>query len=208
MSATWAAVPAILGTLALGAMSPGPSFVVVARTSAGRGRRAGFGAALGMGVGGLFYATLALLGLIALLTHVGWVYAAVRIAGGLYLVHLAYRLWRTAGEPPAEVREARRSSAFLGGLVTQLSNPKTAVVYAGVFAALLPADLSIEVALAVAAGVFVIEAGWYAVVALTFSATRSRSVYLGVQRHVDRTAGVVVGALGLRLASAGAGGLR
>jgi threonine/homoserine/homoserine lactone efflux protein len=75
MSESWAALPAILGTLALGAMSPGPSFVVVARTSAGSGRRAGLAAALGMGLGGLVFATLALVGLIALLTKVDWVYA-------------------------------------------------------------------------------------------------------------------------------------
>ena len=60
------ALLSILGTLAIGAMSPGPSFVVVVRASAGVSRRDGLAAALGMGCGGLVFAGLALAGLQAL----------------------------------------------------------------------------------------------------------------------------------------------
>ena len=41
------AMLSILGTLAIGAMSPGPSFVVVVRASAGLSRRDGLASALG-----------------------------------------------------------------------------------------------------------------------------------------------------------------
>ena len=58
-----AAAVAILGTILLGAISPGPSFVVVARTAAAASRRDGLATALGMGVGGLVFASAALLGL-------------------------------------------------------------------------------------------------------------------------------------------------
>lgn len=49
------AVFAILSAVLLGVMSPGPSFVVVARSSIGVSRRAGFAAALGMGVGSIAF---------------------------------------------------------------------------------------------------------------------------------------------------------
>ena len=57
---------AIAGALTLGAISPGPSFVMVARTAVARSRANGLAAALGMGVGGMTYATASLLGLQAL----------------------------------------------------------------------------------------------------------------------------------------------
>src|SRR6266545_1488672 len=89
----------ILGTLAVGAMSPGPSFVVVVRASAALSRRAGLAAALGMGCGGLVFAGLALAGLQALLMQVSWLYLILKVAGGGYLVYLGIRIWRGAKTP-------------------------------------------------------------------------------------------------------------
>src|SRR5216683_6554114 len=133
----------ILGAVTLGAISPGPSFVFVARTSLALSRRDGIAAALGMGAGGVIFAALALAGLQAVLANVAWLYAGLRFAGGLYLLYLAFRLWRGAAEPvivpgTAERRAPGTFRSFCLGLATQLSNPKTAVVYGSIFAALLP----------------------------------------------------------------------
>src|SRR5262245_43242239 len=91
----------ILGTLAIGAMSPGPSFVVVVRASAALSRRDGLAAALGMGVGGLTFAALALAGLQAVLMQVPLLYSILKVAGGGYLIYLGYRIWRGAKTPLA-----------------------------------------------------------------------------------------------------------
>src|SRR5215470_12213426 len=89
----------ILGTLAIGAMSPGPSFVVVVRASAALSRRDGLASALGMGIGGLTFACLALAGLQAVLMQVSWLYLILKAAGGAYLVYLGIRIWRGAKVP-------------------------------------------------------------------------------------------------------------
>jgi threonine/homoserine/homoserine lactone efflux protein len=68
MSAQLALI-SILGTLAIGAISPGPSFVVVVRAAA-LSRRDGLASALGMGLGGMVFSGLALGGLQALLMQV------------------------------------------------------------------------------------------------------------------------------------------
>ena len=70
-------VPALLGigtALAVGAASPGPSFVMVARTAVSSSRVDAIYAALGMGVGGLFFAVVSLLGLHGLLLAVPSLY--------------------------------------------------------------------------------------------------------------------------------------
>ena len=203
------ALLAILGALAIGAISPGPSFVLVVRTSIAQSRRDGLAAALGMGAGGVVFAALALLGLQALLMQAAWLYLALKSAGGAYLIYLAIKLWRAAGEPIAvgvdsNAIEAKPGRSFLMGLMTQLSNPKTAVVYASIFAALLPARPPLWLVLALPPLVFAVEAGWYAAVALLFSSSRPRSVYLRSKHWIDRTAGAVLGALGVRLILEGA----
>lgn len=199
----------IFGTIVIGAMSPGPSFVMVARTAVAGSRGAGLAAALGMGLGGASFAALALVGLIALLMQVGWLYAGLKIAGGLYLLYLAVMIWRGARQPLTMNEDAAPQAhskkggglrrAFLLGLMTQLSNPKTAVVYAGIFAALMPETPPLWLALVLPAGVFVIECSWYAVVAIAFSAAKPRAAYLNAKHWVDRAAGGVMGLLGLRM---------
>jgi threonine/homoserine/homoserine lactone efflux protein len=136
---------AILGALLIGAISPGPSFVLVARISIARSRRDGLAAALAMGVGGVILGGLALLGLRTLLRQAGWLYLGLEAAGGLYLLYLGIRLWRSASEAIAVEGAGERAAAqprrsFAIALATQLSNPKAAVIYGSIFAALLPAQ--------------------------------------------------------------------
>jgi threonine/homoserine/homoserine lactone efflux protein len=195
---------AILGVLAVGTVSPGPSFVFVARTSIAQSRGDGLAAAVGMGIGGVTFAILALLGLRAVLVEQGWLYAALRLCGGAYLLYLAAGLWRGATRPlasplamPARGRGLGRS--FAAGLLTQLSNPKTAVVYGSVFAALLPARPAAWMFIALPSTILIVEAGWYAVVALSFSAERPRALYAAGKRWIDRAAGAIMAALGARL---------
>ncbi|MGF7175167.1 LysE family translocator [Azospirillum doebereinerae] len=192
----------ILGALAAGAVSPGPSFVLVARTAVAVSRGAGLAAAFGMGVGGVFFAALALLGLQALLMQVAWAYALLKLAGGLYLVCLAIRLWRGASAPLAMggmIAPAGLLKPFAFGLLTQLSNPKTAIVYGSIFAALLPADPPGWLLAVLPPSIFLIEASWYAVVAVAFSAGRPRAAYLRSKSWIDRIAASAMGALGVRL---------
>lgn len=195
---------AILGALTIGAMSPGPSFVVVARTAVAASRRDGLAAGLGMGVGGVTFGALALLGLQTVLARVAWLDAGLKVAGGLYLLYLAVRLWGDAGAP-VTLPEGRGAGpagparSFALGLSTQLSNPKTVVAYASIFAALLPAVHPRWLYVALPPSIFVIEAGWYSLVALTFSAGRPRAVYLRLKSWIDGAAGGVMAALGLRL---------
>ena len=194
-------------TLAVGAASPGPSFVMVARTAVGASRADGLMAALGMGIGGLLFAGAALLGLKGLLAAVPSLYLLLKVAGGLYLAYLGYRIWRGAGTPlateevAAQSRSVTLARSFTLGLTTQISNPKTALVYASVFAAFLPAASTPGFDMLIAALVFGIEAGWYALVALLLSSAAPRRAYLRYKAWIDRAAGGMMVALGLKLAS-------
>src|SRR5215468_7065968 len=89
----------IIAAITVGAMSPGPSFVMVARTAVATSRTAGLFAALGMGVGGLVLAIAALLGLHSLLLAVPSAYVTLKVLGGLYLGYLGLRMWRSSNRP-------------------------------------------------------------------------------------------------------------
>lgn len=197
---------AVAVAILLGAMSPGPSFIVVAQTAISSSRGRGVLAALGMGLGGSIFALAACLGLQLILTAVPSVYRAMQIAGAAYLLVIAYKLWVSApnsfdvaeGKATGEISATR---SFLLGLGTQISNPKTAIVYASVFAAVLPQGPSLATGTALVTAIFLIEFGWYALVAIAFSTGRARRFYARGKTWIDRLAAGAMGALGVKILS-------
>jgi len=194
---------AILGALLLGAISPGPSFVFVVRTAVAQSRTEGLAAALGMGSGAMLYGAFAVLGLRTLMQDGGLLFTALKVAGGLYLVYLAWKIWSHAADPitveTGVAPAANPRKAFTFGLLTQLSNPKIVAVFGAVFAALLPADPEPWLYWALPPLIFLQETLWYSIVAIAFSATKPRAIYLSAKLWVDRAAAAFIGILGIRL---------
>jgi threonine/homoserine/homoserine lactone efflux protein len=195
----------IVAALTVGVLSPGPSFVMVARVAVASSRPQALSAALGMGFGGVLFGAAALLGLQSIFHAVPALYIGLKVLGGLYLCYLGVMIFRSAKQPlaiPEGVSSTgNQKKAFLLGLTTQVSNPKTAIVYAGVFAAFLPQHFTFLFATALLVVVFLIEAGWYALVALLLSSEKPQKAYLSYKTSVDRVAGLAMFALGLKLAS-------
>lgn len=198
---------AILLAVLLGAISPGPSFLLVCHTSVSGTRRDGLMAAAGLATGSAILAALTLLGLKTVFGHAARVDFFLQLLGGGYLVFLGCRLWMTAAEPMAGLESGAAAARpllqtpFLAGLTTQLTNPKTALTYAGAFGALLPLDPPLWLLLVLPPALFAVDAGWYCFVALGFSSAGSRQFYLARKKWLDRFAGTAIAALGLRLLS-------
>jgi threonine/homoserine/homoserine lactone efflux protein len=201
---TATALAGILAVLALGVISPGPSFLLVARTAVARSRRAAVASAFGMASGATVLSMVALLGLHAVLQRVPVAYMILRLAGGIYLLYLAWKVWSGAKMPiringSDEVSGAGFLRHFAIGVGTMVSNPKAAVQYGVIFAAMLPASPSPALTLAIPPGVFLLELTWYLVVAFALSATHPRNTYLRAKAGIDRATGTVLGLLGIRL---------
>ena len=193
----------------MAAASPGPSFVLVAQTAVGSGRRAGLLAALAMMLGAVIWAAAALYGLQALFARFEWLYLAMRIGGGLYLLYLAVMLWRHAPEPLPEPSAASDKTTgdnagvvqgFVRALLLQLSNPKVMVFFGSIFLALLPAHPPTGMQIATLAIVAFNEFTWYALITLLFSGGPARAIYRRAKFWLDRIMGGALALLGLRLA--------
>ena len=201
----WVAFATVVVVHILGAMSPGPAFVYAARLSVAVSRRAGVFSALGMGFGALFWASLVMLGFAVVLREAAWSYTILKLAGGFYLICLGVLLWHAAPRPLREdgagLGRAGTGglSACRAGFLTALSNPKMIVFFASVFFAVLPPDPPLWFKVETLATVFTNEFLWYAVVALAFSTGTARRAYGRLKMWIDRLAGGMIAALGLRI---------
>ncbi len=130
----------------------------------------------------------------------GW-----KVAGGIYLLWLGYKIFRGSAQPmdfSASGMAGNHSllKTFRDGLYTQLSNPKTALVFASIFyRSAASAQIPIAFYYIVPLMSFLIDVSWYSLVALVLSADRPRRVYLRLKRRIDIATATVLGALGLRL---------
>ncbi|MEB3768001.1 LysE family translocator [Acinetobacter sp. MD2] len=193
----------ITAALMLGAMSPGPTFIYVAKNSIAISRKHGLYTALGTGTGAAFFGLLAVMGLQAILLAVPSAYLVLKICGGLYLLWLAFKIIRHAKEPMHTEQDLTQKmshqQAYRLGFITQLSNPKIAIVLASIFTALLPKDIPTYYYIVLPVLCFFIDAGWYSLVAVILSAEGPRKVYLKSKAIFDRLAGGVMTLLGLKL---------
>ncbi|SEJ43982.1 Threonine/homoserine/homoserine lactone efflux protein [Sphingobium sp. AP50] len=113
-------------------LTPGPNMIYLISRSISQGRTAGMISLLGVACGFLFYMISAAFGITALLMAVPFAYDVLRIGGALYLLWLAWNAVRPGGRSPFQVRTLPQDGPrrlFTMGLVTNLLNPKVAMIY-------------------------------------------------------------------------------
>lgn len=185
----------------LGAMSPGPSLVLVARQSVVNSRRHGLVTAWAHAVGIGAYAFATVIGLSTLLARYPSVYMALAISGALYLIWLGVATWRRAGAgATAGWHEGGRSAvgaAALQGVLTALLNPKVGVFFLALFSQFLTPGMGVGVGVLLSATALFIDGLWYTLVAVLLS----RPVWVARVKSagwwIDRAAAVALILLGL-----------
>ena len=113
-------------------LTPGPNMMYLVSRSISQGRGAGLISLGGTVLGFVAYMTLANLGLAVVFVVVPWLYVGFKAAGAAYLGYLAWQALRPGGRGLFEPGELPRDPAwklFRMGLITNLLNPKAAVMY-------------------------------------------------------------------------------
>ena len=113
-------------------LTPGPNMIYLVSRSVSQGRSAGLISLAGTGVGFVIYMMMGNLGLAVVFVAVPWLFIGFKAAGVVYLVYLAWQALRPGGRGAFEVRDVPFDSParlFRMGLVTNLLNPKAAIMY-------------------------------------------------------------------------------
>ncbi|GGK58677.1 LysE family translocator [Nocardia camponoti] len=128
-------VTAVLGVAAaaLGmVLTPGPNMMYLVSRTVAQGRRAGLLSLAGVAAGFAVYLAAATAGIAAVFAVVPGLYFTIKLAGAAYLLYLAWRTLRPGGLSlftPTELPIDRPARLFTMGMVTNLLNPKIAIMY-------------------------------------------------------------------------------
>ena len=188
---------AILG---LAILSPGPAFLYILKISLVQGKAAGIAAGLGLGLMASLWTLAALVGLDAVFAVVPQLYVMIKTIGALYLIWLAVGLWRSA--TPNELDEATPKggvSPFWGGFFINLANPKSVLFSGSIILVVFPSPLTLTHQIIVPVNHLLFEMVFYVGFVSLISTPRVRAGYLRASGIINRVAGVVMGAFGVKL---------
>lgn len=180
-------------------VTPGPNFLAAAGVAARDTRLAGLWAVAGIGLGTAMWGCAGFFGIHALFLAVPWAYLGLKLAGGVYVILIGVRLLRSKGESGVAIGPRAAGSAMRLGLMTSLSNPKSALFVASVFASALPASPDLRLGLAAVALMTSISVCWYCFVVCLISTGGMARAYRQGRRWVDRMAGAIFIGFGFRL---------
>jgi len=155
----------------LGAMSPGPSLMVVLRNTMIGGRKQGVMCALGHGLGFGLYAGLAVYGLIVVLEEAPAVFAGLQLVGSALLLWYGWSMWHADHERLFNEDSASRAQGFGEGFAIAFFNPKIALFLVAVLAQVLQPDMNLTSKAAVGLLGMLIDTLWYLIVALVLTGT-------------------------------------
>jgi threonine/homoserine/homoserine lactone efflux protein len=186
------------------AISPGPAVLLAARTALREGMMKGAYISIGIGLGACIWALAALFGLAILFQVAPVLLTVLKVAGGLYLAYLAYKIWKHAPEPMStELPEGSEglSPAKLVwlGITTQMANPKPALFFGTIFLTLIPVHPPLWVYPTVLGIIFFNDCGWNIIVSRIFSLERTRRTYLNLKTIIDRIFGGLLAALSAKI---------
>src|SRR6201996_3637595 len=187
-------------------LTPGPNMIYLISRSLTQGSAAGIVSLGGVALGFLFYMLCAAFGITALLLAVPFAYDALRFAGAAYLLWLAWRAVKPGGRSPFQVRPLKVDGPrklFVMGLVTNLLNPKIAMLYLALLPQFIDPVVGSVLTQSLVLGTIqtIISVGINAVIALTAGSIAvflgTRPTWLLVQRWLM---GTVLAGLAVRLA--------
>jgi RhtB (resistance to homoserine/threonine) family protein len=190
----------------LAVASPGPDFAIVVRESVAFGRRIGLFTALGVGVGILVHVAYSLLGIGLIVSQSLVLFNALKWLAAAYLLYIGIKALRArpAGEqaPLAQGLLAQRSprAAFVTGFVTNGLNPKATLFFLSLFTVVINPHTPLTVQAGYGVYLSLATAAWFCLVALLFSQARVRAGFARMGHWFDRLMGVVLVALGVKLA--------
>lgn len=113
-------------------LTPGPNMMYLVSRTVTQGRRAGLVSLSGVAAGFAVYLTAAATGITAVFALVPQLYLALKLAGACYLGYLAWQAVRPGGTSvfaPTTLPADPARRLFTMGLLTNLLNPKIAVMY-------------------------------------------------------------------------------
>lgn len=186
-------------------VTPGPNFFITVRSAMAQTRQSALFTVLGITTGTAVWGISGFMGITVLFKTAPWIYCSLKFVGGCYLIYLGVKLMAAkssnhTGDRSGHLKGVSSWRNYKTGLLTNLSNPKSAAFVTSLFAATMPADVTFFVGLVSVLLMLFISTVWYTMVAFVFSLDRFKNIYQRSRNWIEKTAGTIFIGFGAKLA--------
>ena len=181
------------------AAAVGPISLLVIRRTIAQGRRYGLVSGFGVATADATYGAIAAFGLAAITDVLVNARVALGLAGGVFLLGLAWQTIRsspTEAATPAPTGRRGYAGAYLSILALTMANPMTILSFGALFAGLGVTTGATGGAASVVVGVLLGSATWWVVLTTVVGRLRGRMTSSWIQR-INIGSGVLIGAFAL-----------
>lgn len=197
----------------LALISPGPDFVIAVRNAIVYSKRVGILTAAGFACGVLVHVTYTVFGIAAIIAQSVIVFNMIKWAGAAYLAYIGFKALRSEGMGQKAIDDATRVdkpidaslgdfTAFRTGFLTNLLNPKASLFFLAIFSQIIKPETPFVWQCVYGLTCALMCFGWFSVVTLVLNQGRVRTMFLKAAKWIDRTCGVLLIALGVKVALA------
>lgn len=193
-------------TYLIATASPGPSNMAIMGVAMSEGRRPALALALGVVTGSMFWAVLAATGISAVLATYASALEAIKIAGGLYLLFLAYKSARSAlTAKPVQARSSATGQKpeylqlYRRGVLLHLFNPKAVLAWIAIMSLGLRPDAPAYTFPLIVAGCAALGIVVFGLYALIFSTEPMVRGYQKARRGIEGVLAIFFGVAGIKL---------
>jgi len=194
----------VVSIWSIAVITPGPNFFITAQATAKHSRLAGIFVVLGTCTGTIIWSFAGYFGIAYLFIAAPWIYTTLKIGGGCYIIYLGIMLIINSCKSGAksDIPHENSQSNFSNwwkGLITNISNPKTAMFITSLFASVLPKEPTVFTGILIVTLMAVISLTWYSFVVLIFSSKIFRHYYHQTQKWLEGFAGIIFVGFGAKL---------
>ena len=181
-------------------ISPGPDFALISRQSIRYGRKIAIWSAAGIGMGILFHSSLAISGIIIVISANELYFSLVKFICSGYLMYLGISsIINSSSFQEIDESNLGKTGGFATGLITNITNIKAFLFFTTLFGVVLDTKATFNLAiygLYMAAATFV----WFSFVAYTFTSDIFRAKFGNMYFYIEKALGVILILIALRVA--------
>lgn len=189
----------------LAVMSPGPDFAMIMRNSLVYSKKVGLYSAVGLALGIMIHVAYSLIGIGLIISQSVVLFSIIKFLGAGYLIFIG---WRSLRAKPKQINltsenkkpDLKKLAAVKMGFLTNILNPKATSFFLSLFTQVINPETPAAIKMLYGAEMSLMTFVWFALVAIALSQKAIKAKFSAVQHHFEKVFGVILIALGIKVA--------
>ena len=185
----------------LAAISPGPDMIVVVKNAI-KSSKLGYSTALGVGLAIFVHVAYCIAGVGIIISQSIVLFSIIKTLGALYLLYIAYQLFRSKKETLKQVEKTTNTSliaAFREGFVTNVLNPKATIFFLSVFTQVINPETSLVTQALYGMMMAGIVGTWFLILTTIINFSLVKSHIASVQYYLNKVMWGLLALLGIKI---------